>query len=352
MLEVLAPTGKPRKRFNENFYNMFDNPEEVRKIADPVDLIPSMRNTFMSQRFGVEIELEGLTVRDAAKLMREFYHGNGHNHRGGIWTINDFNGRPWEVKEDGSVPDGFEISSPPLQFRDIHLAKQILIQLDKHKARATEKTGIHIHIDVNGWSAQELISILFLYANFSKELAHALDLREPRRSTYCQPITDIAEALRNRALTEEELRKAWYIVFEDGRWRQISDNEQGKIRGTRYREINFHRHFEMKDSGQTDKDTIEFRAFNSTRAWRTFQSYILFILTGVSFAKHLPRPPKLENDLNDVNKVLFFKRLETMMLRFMLIEDDLVRQTKSCFDNNFKQAAKRAGKPAEPAVPG
>lgn len=327
----------PAEELQRDLYSIFDDPEKCERLFKPADLIAAARRNFMTQQFGVEIELDNVSVSDAALLLQGFFAGTEVGRQGSIFIIKDYNGRPWEVKGDSSVPKGFEIASPPLTIGDIYLLRPLLIQLKRIGAKTGEKTGIHIHIGTQKWKTTELVSLLFMYSNYAAEIALALDI-SPKRRLYCRPIFAFAERMRIRRVTSTELERAWFThEDESGKDEEfIPPGETDRRYQTRYREMNFYRYYDA--SIPKEKKTIEFRGFNSTTDEKTLEAYVIFILTFASFAKSLPMPPKLDKNLKKINKSRFFRNLERLMRYYLLIEGDLYVSTKKTFEKNFKRA--------------
>lgn len=327
----------PPEALSRNFYGMFDDPERIRHlVSDPFSLIADARRNFMTQTFGVEIELDRVSVDDASRLLQEFLSGE-RKRQGGEYRVRDFCGRDWVIDRDGSVPNGFEIASPQLTIGDMHLLGPLLMQLRQLGARTGDKTGIHIHVGTQGWKLDELVALLFVYSNYAPEIALALDIKSSRRA-YCKPIRGFAERMRNRKVTPGEFKAAWFTHEDDsGHEEQISSRNDPRWYQTRYREMNFLRLFDP--STPKAQKTIEFRGFNATDDEKTLQAYILFILSGVSFARALPAIPMLDGDLSKIDKPRFFRDLKAMMKFYLLLDGELYEKTRDTFRRNFNRVA-------------
>ncbi len=332
----------PAEELKRDFYSMFDDPHRAEQSIRPADLITTARKNFMTQKFGVEIELDKVSVRDASILLKGFFAGAGDSRQGSKYFIKDYNNRSWEVKGDSSVPNGFEIASPPLTVRDIYILRPLLFHLKKLGAKTGKKTGIHIHIGTQEWSPNELVSLLFLYSNYAAEIDLTLNIK-PSRREYCMPIFAFAERMRKREHNRRELKNAWFTQEnKNGTEAVILPGETDRRYQTRYREMNFFRYFADDKSIPKNKKTIEFRGFNSTIDEKTLEAYVLFILAFASFAKSLPIPPKLDKNLKKINKSRFFQHLKILMRYYLLIEGDLYESTKKTFTRNFKASLKRS----------
>jgi hypothetical protein len=111
-------------------------------------------------KFGIEIELTGITRANASKVIAKYF-GTEHQHEGGYydtWTATDSKGRTWKAMFDSSIKaekkNGesaselykTEVVSPILTYEDIEDLQEIVRQLRHKGAIANTSTGIHIHV--------------------------------------------------------------------------------------------------------------------------------------------------------------------------------------------------------------
>ncbi len=109
------------------------------------------------RKFGVELEVIGMTDRAAKSLMREKgIHVTSTNEDGG-----------WVVKQDGSLRSdvGFEVTSPPLAYNEDSLDQirkvcQILIDAG---CGITDHCGLHVHIDASDMTPYQFLNIMDNY---------------------------------------------------------------------------------------------------------------------------------------------------------------------------------------------
>ena len=127
-----------------------------------------------TQRFGVEIELTGITRRDAAKLIADYfgttstYEGTGYNK----YSALDRNGRKWTAmydssidardKNDNRLSDEYkcELVTPILGWDDIETLQEIVRLLRKNGAIANASCGIHVHVDATNHTAKTLRNLV------------------------------------------------------------------------------------------------------------------------------------------------------------------------------------------------
>ena len=109
------------------------------------------------QNFGIEIELTGITRRDAAKVMANYF-GTTEEYVGGTYKayqVKDRQGRIWkavydssihaETKQNGYAGDDYkcEIVSPICVYDDIETIQEIVRELRRKGAIANASCGIH-----------------------------------------------------------------------------------------------------------------------------------------------------------------------------------------------------------------
>ena len=115
--------------------------------------IASMKN----QTIGVEVEMNSITRRDAAKVAAEFF-GTGRfedtAYRNGYfaWSAWDQQGREWKFMRDVSISGDdahkCEMVTPILTYSDLESLQELCRRLRKAGAKsdATRGCGIHIHL--------------------------------------------------------------------------------------------------------------------------------------------------------------------------------------------------------------
>ncbi|SCG77822.1 amidoligase family protein [Micromonospora inositola] len=215
----------------------------------------------LSERFGVEVELAGLSL-DAAREAVHTRLAGGY----------DRLGRVWRVELDGSVPDGFELISPPLHFDDLPLLQEIFRRLRQAGAHSASGAGVHVHVDAGTLSAAQITSLINLYSSHSRLLLQMLDVDSGRRLLYCQPIERFAETLATRKpTTMEQLKHIWYQVAD------ALDEEVTRFNSSRYTELNLNSLFV--------RNTVEFRAFRSTNHAGKLKSFAILALAFVAHAR-------------------------------------------------------------------
>jgi Putative amidoligase enzyme len=213
-------------------------------------------------KFGVEIELSGLAVPVAEAVVATFLEGDY-----------DHLGRRWVTVPDESVPDGFELVTPPIYLADLPTLQGIFRALRSAGARRSASTGIHIHVSAATLSPQQLLSLVNLYASHSQLLARMLSVYSHRRILFCRSILPFAMLAASRsASTLDSIRDAWYAA--------TPQSVISRYNPTRYTELNLNSYF--------FRGTVEFRAFNSTNHAGRLRSYITLVLAMISVASQFP----------------------------------------------------------------
>jgi hypothetical protein len=113
-----------------------------------------MTNANNTRRFGIEIEALGMEPAEVAQLLVDngiVCRFEGYNHI----TRDD-----WKVVTDSSVPDGFEVVSPPLQgVRGLKEARKVVEILNEAGCDVNRKCGVHVHVEVADATPQMLCEV-------------------------------------------------------------------------------------------------------------------------------------------------------------------------------------------------
>lgn len=226
-----------------------------------------------NQKFGVEIELTGITRNNAAKVIANYF-GTSVNHAGSgydTYTAQDNKGRTWKVMSDGSINTegksslySSEVVTPILQYEDIADLQEILRQLRHKGAKANSSCGIHIHVGAEKHTPKTLRNLVNIMASKQEIIYKALDINANRESRYCKKLEEsfVANINRFKPSTASGIADIWY----DG----YGGNRSSHYNSSRYHGLNLHAVF--------TKGTVEFRLFNSTTHAGRLKTYIQFCL--------------------------------------------------------------------------
>lgn len=273
-----------------------------------------------TQRFGIEIELTGITREDAAKVIAEYF-GTESYYIGTYYKTygaKDRKGREWKATFDSSIVAQkkvrrqvisaeeeykCEIVSPILTYGDIPDLQEVIRQFRHKGAFASEKCGIHIHVDASRYTPQTLRNMVNIIASKEDILYRALQI-DPARLYYCKKVNEklIETINKKKPKTIEQLKDLWYA--EDP-----NSNRNKHYNSTRYHGLNLHATF--------TKGTVEFRLFNSTTHAGEIKAYIQFCLA-VSHQALTQKSASPRRTVTDNEKYAF----RCWMLRLGLIGDE------------------------------
>ena len=272
-----------------------------------------------TQRFGIEIEMTGITRKKAAEVIAEyfgtesFYLGTYYK----TYGAKDRQGRTWKATYDSSIiaqkksggrtvqaADEYkcEVVSPILTYEDMADLQEIIRQLRHKGAFVNSQCGIHIHVDASRYTPQTLRNLVNIIASKEDILYKALRI-DPARLRWCQKTNEkLIEAInRRKPQTMEALKDIWYAGSTRGRDEHYND--------TRYHGLNLHSTF--------TKGTVEFRLFNSTTHAGEIKAYIQFCLA-VSYQALTQKKASARKTVTDNEKYAF----RCWMLRLGLSGDE------------------------------
>ena len=261
-----------------------------------------------NQTIGVEVEMNEITRRAAAKLAATFF-GTGRfedtGDRNGYctWSAWDAQGREWKFQRDSSIsgPDSqkCELVTPILNYQDIELLQELIRQL-RHagaKSDATRGCGVHIHIGSDGHTARTLRNLTNIMAAHEDQLTKAIGIGTYRQERYCRTVDrDYLRTVNLRKpASMDELADIWYESqgCRHGRAQHYNPS--------RYHMLNLHATF--------TKGTIEFRLFEFKAPTEErlgglhageLKAYIQLCLAMSELAKEVkyasPEPQQTENE--------------------------------------------------------
>ena len=272
-----------------------------------------------TQRFGIEIEMTGITRKKAAEVIAEyfgtesFYLGTYYK----TYGAKDRQGRTWKATYDSSIiaqkksggrtvqaADEYkcEIVSPILTYGDMADLQEIVRRLRHSGAFVNSQCGIHIHVDASRYTPQTLRNLVNIIASKEDILYKALRI-DPARMRWCKKTNErLIEAInRKKPQTMEALKDIWYAGSTRGRDEHYND--------TRYHGLNLHSTF--------TKGTVEFRLFNSTTHAGEIKAYIQFCLA-VSHQALTQKKASARKTVTDNEKYAF----RCWMLRLGLSGDE------------------------------
>jgi len=267
------------------------------------------------QRFGIEIEMTGLSRQKAAQVLSEYF-GRPVRNDGGFYdeySVLDSQGRRWKVMSDASINEEsrrgaadktyrVELVSPICTYGDIETIQEIVRKLRGAGMLVNKSCGIHIHLDASPHNANTLRNITNIMASKEDLIYKALQVEVARERQYCKKVEQsfLEELNRKKPKTLEQVSRIWY---------NGNDGRHEHYHNSRYHCLNLHSVFQ--------KGTIEFRLFNSTTHAGKIKAYIQLCLA-IS-AQALNQRCASRQKTHSTNEKYTFR---TWLLRLGLIGDE------------------------------
>ena len=222
------------------------------------------------QRFGVEVEMTGITREKAAQALA-VYFGTAPRYRGGVydsWSIQDPEGKTWKVMRDSSIraerktADGYErvhdsdyqveLVTPKLTYAEMPKFQECVRQVRKAGAKVNDSCGLHVHVDAANHNRQSLKNLIGIMYSKEDILFKALQVNEARAERWCKKVREpmLREARRLSSDETKDFTKLEEVWYEG----DVSTLEH--YNWTRYHALNLHSVFY--------RGTVEWRCFNST----------------------------------------------------------------------------------------
>lgn len=232
------------------------------------------------QRFGIEIEMTGITRKAAADIAAAYFattinfDGTYYN----TYSALDSQGRKWKFMSDSSISaqkksgrqivaasDDYktEMVSPICRWEDIEKIQELIRKLREAGAIANDSCGIHVHVDASPFNANTLRNITNIMASKEDLIYKALQVTVARQHRWCKPVDArfLEELNRRKPKTLAQVSRIWY---------NGGDRSSVHYDDSRYHCLNLHSVFQ--------KGTVEFRLFNSTTHAGKIKAYIQFCL--------------------------------------------------------------------------
>ncbi len=244
-----------------------------------------MANTeFLKSRFGIEIEMTGITRTKAATIVAKQLGATiqRDNENSNKIEIKALEGRVWKVMYDGSIATqrklngekvsasniySVELVSPILTYEeDIDTLQEIVRNLRKAGAFSEKQncTGIHIHLDGAEHTPRSLKNFMNIIYSRNDLLYESLQI-EQQRMRYCKKMDeDLVNRMNSKKpKTMQEIEEIWYEGY-------------GPVRNQHYHQSRYH--FLNLHSFFHGVGTVELRGFNGTLHAGEIRSYIVLAL--------------------------------------------------------------------------
>ncbi len=279
------------------------------------------------QKFGIEIELTGITREKAAEVIGT-YLGSPTHYDGGFYkeySVMDEQNRKWKVMYDSSIMakkkngtranDDYKVEfvSPICEYSDIPRIQEIIRQLRHAGAVAGENSGIHVHINAAPHNAKTLRNLTNIMYSKEDLIYKALRVDVDREYRYCKKVEEdfLQELNRKKPQTLQGVSTIWY----KGR-----DGSCEHYHTSRYHCLNLHSVFQ--------KGTIEFRLFNSTTHAGKVKTYIQLCLAISAQALNQSSAGRIKT--TSTNEKYTFR---TWLLRLGMIGDEFKTARKLLLEN-------------------
>lgn len=297
------------------------------------------------QRFGVEIELTGITRSKAAKVIADYYNTGSIDHEGSVYdtySAKDSKGRTWKAMSDSSIQAQkkmrggdivsatphyrTEVVTPILEWDDIADLQEILRQLRHSGAIVNSSCGIHIHVDASAHTPKTLRNLLNIMASKQDLIYKALAV-DKKREHYCKKLeSDLVSRInKDKPKSLSEFEDDWYSGYYGDR--------SAHYNNSRYHALNLHATF--------TKGTVEFRLFNSTTHAGELKAYIQFCLAINAQAMNQKSASPKNTESN--NEKYTFR---TWLLRLGMIGEEFATAREHLLKKLDGDIAFKGGRPA------
>lgn len=305
-----------------------------------------------AQTFGVEVEMNSITRRNAAMVAAEFFQTNHYEYtaaRNGYmtWSAWDQQGREWKFQRDCSIhgPDDekCELVTPILKYADMEMLQELIRVLRKAGAKSSPSRGcgVHVHVGIKGidgrdHDARTLRNLVNIMAAHESQIGRAIYIDRDRVNGYCRTVDPrfLKEVNEKKPQTMSALADVWYESQHASYGRNQHYND------SRYHMLNLHATF--------TKGTVEFRLFQFANEHGKFKgglhagklkTYVQLCLAMSDMAKSLkyasPKPQQTENERFAMH--CWLKRLGFIGEEFATARKILTQNLKGCI--SYRQAA-------------
>ena len=253
----------------------------------------------LTTKYGIEIELTGITREKAAQTIAEVVNGRITSHYSSYDTreITANDGRVWKVVSDSSLRTerkrgratseySVEVVSPILTADDFDTIQTLARALRGAGGFTNNSCGIHIHLDGADHTAKSIRNFIQIIASKNDLLYKALQI-EPERARYCKKLDErlVEQIKKKRPKTIQQIKDIWYNEKNAGYHTHYHQS--------RYHLLNLHSFFE-------GNHTVELRGFNSTLHAGKIKAYILLALAlnhqALTQMKASSKKPQEENE--------------------------------------------------------
>ena len=256
-------------------------------ISGPLYIVKGGESILKQQCYGVEIELTGITRKEAAKVLAELF-GTTSRYTGGVYdayTVKDQEGKEWKIMSDASIrpqkKEGrnlttgtnyhkVEMVTPKLTYEEMEKLQRAVRSIRKAGGIVNDSCGLHVHIDGANHTQKSLKNLLSIMYAKEDILFRALQVNEQRAARWCQKVREpmLQQARRLASSETTNLTSLERIWYEESA--AINRASREHYHYTRYHALNLHSMFY--------RGTVEFRMFNSTLHAGEVRAYVTLCL--------------------------------------------------------------------------
>ena len=202
------------------------------------------------QKFGIEIELTGISRRRAAEVAAahfgtsSYYVGTYYD----TYAAKDQQQREWKFMSDASIKaqgkEGktrfdaspeyrTEMVSPICRYEDIVTVQELIRKLREAGAFANKSCGIHVHIDASPFDARTLRNITNIMAAKEDLIYKALQVSVARQHRWCQPVEQrfLDDLNSRKPKSMEAVERIWYLPQMEKRCPGATVVGTGEVKG-------------------------------------------------------------------------------------------------------------------------
>ena len=232
------------------------------------------------QCFGVEVEMTGISRRQTAQALANYFGTAPYYAGGGYdkWCVKDTEGKVWSIMSDSSIvtemktESGYirtgdieyrvEMVTPKLTYVELPKLQECVRQVRHAGAKVNSSCGIHVHVDAANHNRQSLKNLIGIMYSKEDILFKALQVNESRASRWCQKVRE-PMLKQARRLSSDETRDLTQL---ENIWYEGDNGSADHYNWTRYYALNLHSVFY--------RGTVEWRCFNSTLHARKVAAYV------------------------------------------------------------------------------
>ena len=241
----------------------------------------------LTQTFGVEIEMSGISREHGAKIIAKYFGTTPVHYGGGydIWYACDQQGRKWKCVYDSSIVAPSKVTkcefvTPILTYADMNDLQELIRLFAKARAKsdAAHRCGIHIHVGALDHTVRDVKNLVNFMSSYQDIIYKAIQV-DPHREAYCEMLSaNYIDRFDKKLADMTDCEKAWYNT-ESPEYRKCNHYDN-----SRYHGLNLHSLF--------SKGTVEFRMFNGTLHAGKVRAYIVMCLGICDYSKTKTRISK------------------------------------------------------------